>query len=149
MKLRIYLDTSVFSARFDERMPERQAQTCDFWHIADSFVLCTSGLTRQELEKSTHDALRSGLEDLFKTITVHEITEETRALARWYVEVGVFSPLFFPEAMHVAACVLTKQQIFLSWDFKRLVNRRTRFLLNETNASANLPRIDILPPPEL
>jgi hypothetical protein len=31
MKLRIYLDTSVFSARFDERAAERQAETEEFW----------------------------------------------------------------------------------------------------------------------
>ena len=35
MKTKIYLDTSVISALFDERTPERLAMTSDFWSKLD------------------------------------------------------------------------------------------------------------------
>ena len=31
MSIRIYLDTSVVSARVDDRLPERRRATVDFW----------------------------------------------------------------------------------------------------------------------
>ena len=37
MKLRVYIDTSVFSARFDERTPERMAFTKDFFDRITEF----------------------------------------------------------------------------------------------------------------
>ena len=33
--MRLYLDTSVFSAYYDERTPERLRMTRDFWHVLD------------------------------------------------------------------------------------------------------------------
>ncbi len=40
-KLRLYLDTSVFSACYDERTPERQRLTQEFWmKLGDYEVLC-------------------------------------------------------------------------------------------------------------
>jgi hypothetical protein len=31
MRVRLYLDTSVVSARVDDRLPERKRATVDFW----------------------------------------------------------------------------------------------------------------------
>jgi hypothetical protein len=57
MKLKLYLDTSVFSAYFDDRAPDRQAQTVEFWARLAAFDACTSQLAREELE-NTADADR-------------------------------------------------------------------------------------------
>ena len=57
MKLRTYLDTSVFSAYFDERAPDRLLLTRDFWRRTAEFEIATSELTRRELE-ATPDAGR-------------------------------------------------------------------------------------------
>jgi hypothetical protein len=48
MKLRMYFDTSVFSAYDDDQMPDRQHQTEDFWGRLDAFEAATSELAREE-----------------------------------------------------------------------------------------------------
>jgi hypothetical protein len=48
MKLKLYLDTSVFSAYFDDRAPDRQAQTVEFWERLPDFDACTSQLARED-----------------------------------------------------------------------------------------------------
>ena len=53
------------------------------------------------------------------------------------------------DALHVAAAVLTRQDVLLSWNFKHLVNRRRRAQINEENISLGLPTIEIVAPPEI
>ena len=52
MKLKIYLDTSVFSAYFDDRAQDRRAQTVEFWERLAAYEASTSELAREELEKT-------------------------------------------------------------------------------------------------
>lgn len=70
-------------------------------------------------------------------------------MARNYLAAGVFSPAMFNDAVHVAAAVLTRQDILLSWNFKHLVNRRRRAQVNDVNVSRGLPTIEIIAPPEM
>ena len=49
----------------------------------------------------------------------------------------------------MAAAVLTRQDVLLSWNFKHLVNRRRRAQINEENISLGLPTIEIVAPPEI
>lgn len=72
-----------------------------------------------------------------------------RKVAADYVGAGVFSPLSYNDALHVAAAVLTHQDVLLSWNFKHLVNRRRRAQINEINISSGFPTIEIVAPPEL
>jgi hypothetical protein len=55
----------------------------------------------------------------------------------------------FNDALHVAAAVLTRQDVLLSWNFKHLVNRRRRAKVNDVNVSQGLPMIEIVAPPEI
>ncbi len=50
MKLRVYLDTSVFSALYDERTTDRRGQTEEFWGRRGQFDIATSELAVKELE---------------------------------------------------------------------------------------------------
>jgi len=70
-------------------------------------------------------------------------------VADYYVEAGVFTITMRNDALHVAAAVLSRQDILLSWNFRHLVNRTRRAKINETNAFRGLPAIEILAPPEL
>ncbi len=47
MKLRVYLDTSVLSAYFDERTPDRMVETRVFWVRLSEFEVSTSTLVRR------------------------------------------------------------------------------------------------------
>ena len=149
MKLRIYLDTSIFSAYFDDRAPDRRVQTKEFWARIAAFDASTSELTREELEKTPDAARRTKLLKLLESLTLHPVTEEMKRLTQNYVKAGVFTPAMLNDAVHVAAAVLTRQDILLSWNFKHMVNRTRRAKVNEVNVSLGLPSIEIIAPPEI
>lgn len=149
MKLKVYLDASIFSALFDRGRPERMSYTADFWNMSDHFALSTTAATLKELAGSTDGELQQRLPELRDRVKVHPESPEIVDLAKWYIEVGAFMPLFPGNALHLAAAVRTRQDVLLSWDHRNLVNRRTRFMIRVANESANLPAIDILTPPEL
>ena len=149
MKLRIYLDTSVFSAYGDARAAERRALTIEFWQRLQDFEVSTSDVARQELETTPDLHRRKALFSLLDPITVHPVTPEMGALAKIHVERGVFAPTSLNDALHVAAAVLTRQDILVSWNFRHLVNRRRRALINELNVAGDLPTIEIVAPPEV
>jgi predicted nucleic acid-binding protein len=149
MKLRIYLDTSVFSAYYDERSPDRRAQTEEFWERVTAYEASTSELAREELAKTPSANRRRRLVKLLEGLTLHTITADMRKLAEQYVKTGVFTPIMVNDAVHVAAAVLTRQDILVSWNFRHLVNRTRRAKVNEVNVSLGLPTIEIIAPPEL
>jgi hypothetical protein len=62
---------------------------------------------------------------------------------------GVFSAGMADDALHVAIAVVSRCQMIVSWNFKHLVNRRRRALVNESNVLMDYPPIDILAPPEV
>lgn len=149
VKLQIYLDTSVFCAYFDERVPERQAETIGFWKNIGQFEASTSELTRQEMGETPSDALRNNFQSLLAGFTLHIITDEMRELAQRYIRTGVFTPVMYNDALHVAAAVITRTDVLLSWNFKHLVNRRRRVMVNQLNTMKGLPPIEILASPEI
>lgn len=149
MKLRVYLDTSVFSALFDDRVMERKEATVEFWNRKDEFEISTSELARQELDQTNDSALRLKLKKMLEGCAVHPLNQDMRDLAQHYVASGVFTPVMFNDALHVAAAVFTRQDILPSWNFKHLVNRRRRAMINELNVTRGLPMIEIVAPPEI
>jgi len=141
MKLKIYLDTSVFSAYFDERAPDRRAQTVEFWERIVAFDVCTSELAREELEKTPNADRRKRLLGLLDDLLLHPITEEILESSERYVQAGVFTTIMINDAVHVAVAVLTRQDL--------LVNRVRRAKINQVNVSQGLPTIEIIAPPEI
>lgn len=149
MKLHVYLDTSIISAYFDERVKERQTDTRRFWKRVDDFEVSTAEITRQEILQTTDVNLKTKMEGLIEGFSIHSLTEEMQGLAQRYIDAGVSTPVMRNDALHVAAAVLTRQNILLSWNFKHLVNRRRRAMVNDVNISLGLPTIEILSPPEI
>ena len=149
MKLRIYLDTSIFSAYYDDRAPDRRAQTEEFWARITAYEASASELTREELEKTPDAPRRTKLLKLLESVTLHPVTEEMQRLTQEYVKAGVFTPAMLNDAVHVATAVLTRQDILLSWNFKHMVNRTRRAKVNQVNTSLGLPSIEIIAPPEI
>ena len=149
MALRVYLDTSVFSAYFDEAVSDRRTQTEDFWKRRSEFELSTSVVAREELEQTPDPARRLQLITLVDGVTVHPVTDTMRSLAKSYIDSEIFTEVMYNDAVHVAAAVLTRQDVLLSWNFRHLVNRRRRAEINEVNVSQGLPTIDIVAPPEV
>jgi len=102
-----------------------------------------------ELAQTPDPVQRAKLQNLLAGFVIYPVTEEMRELARSYINTGVFTPVMFNDALHVAAAVLTRQDILVSWNFRHLVNRRRRAKVNEVNISLGLPTIEIVAPPEI
>lgn len=149
MRLRIYLDTSVFSAILDARKPERQESTREFWMRLAEFDAATSELARSELGQTPELNLRTQLLELLNPVSLIPITGDMLDAAWRYIQSGAFTRPMYNDAVHVAAAVLTRQDVLVSWNFRHLVNRRRRALINQVNVSSGWPSIEIVAPPEL
>lgn len=149
MKLRVYLDTSVFSAYYDNRLADRKRETELFWEKLNLFEVSTSETGKEELSQTPNAEQRSKLLQLLGPVTIIPITQEMKELAQNYLDAGIFTSTMFNDALHVAAAVMTRQDVLLSWNFKHLVNRRRRAIISQLNISKGLPTIEIVAPPEI
>lgn len=149
MRLRLYLDTSVISAYLDDRFPQRMQETLDFWARLSAFDVSISELTRTEIQDTADAVRRSRMFDLIQGFSVVEVDNEMRGLAGRYLEHRVFPLSARDDALHVAIAVGSRQDILVSWNFRHLVNRRRRAMINEVNIAAGYPVIEIVAPPEM
>ncbi len=149
MKPRIYLDTSVISAYVDDRLPERRRATIDFWDRLPEYEVAISELTLADVRDTEEADRRQKMEDLIQPFEVLVVGDESRRLAQEYLRRGVFSPATIEDALHVAITVVNRRDIPVSWNFRHLVNRCRRALINEANILAGYPTIEVLSPPEL
>ena len=149
MKLRVYLDTSVFSAYYDRRHPDRKTETEQFWKRLTMFEASTSEIAKMEILRTPNIELRSKMLQLFGLVTLLPVTEEMKDLAQNYLDANIFTSTMHNDALHVAAAVMTRHDVLLSWNFKHLVNRQRRALVNQLNISKGLPMIEIMAPPEI
>jgi len=149
MKMKVYLDTSVFSALFDSRNPVRQRETQDLFERLGAFEASTSEVGREELMRTPDATRREQLVALTEKVRLIRLTDDIRELADQYVELGAFTSGMHDDALHVAAAVLSGQDVLLSWNFRHLVNRRRRALVAEVNTLLGLPPVEIIAPPEL
>ncbi len=121
IKLRVYLDTSVFSAHFDDRLMDRKIETEGFWRRKSEFEVSTSDLAKEELDRTPDRELAKRFRSLLRDVEIISITNEMKQLAQDYVEAGIFTQLTFNDALHVAAAVLSRQDVLLS----RLMQNRS------------------------
>lgn len=146
--MKLYLDTSVFSAYYDERTPERMKMTREFWPILEQHEKLCSELTIEELGQA-HSNLRERLLALTQNFTILNVTDGMRELAEVYVEEGVVPSRYLVDVIHIAAAVLGDADILVSWNFRHLVRRSTRLLVNYINTKQGYRAIEILAPPEV
>ncbi|MBI5167484.1 MAG: PIN domain-containing protein, partial [candidate division NC10 bacterium] len=76
----IYLDTSVVGAYFDERMPERQALTREFWKKLKEFDIFISELVLDELRRIRDKKLQRVVLNLVKGFEKLDSTPEVEDL---------------------------------------------------------------------
>lgn len=148
-KLRVYLDTSVISALGDARAPDRQQLTQEFFVRAGEFQLFSSDLARDEVSKTRDERRRGEMLAQLAGLQLLPITNEALELSARYLASRAMPEGAPEDALHVAIAVTARQDVLLSWNFKHLVNRRRRAMLDSVNASLGLPPVSILAPPEL
>jgi predicted nucleic acid-binding protein len=145
---KVYLDTSVISALFDLRAPERQTLTHEFWQTIDSYEVYISETVVEEINDS-QSPLKDNLHKAITNFKVLHITDEVQKLANEYISNGIFPDKYSDDALHVALASVNGINYLLSWNFKHLVKVKTRRLVSLINAVKEYPPVEIITPPEL
>lgn len=108
-----------------------------------------SSLVLDELSAVRKKLLRDKLIGLVSTFNILPATREARDLARKYVQAGVVVETFFVDALHLAVASAHGLDYLVSWNFRHIVNVRTRSLVNAVNVNNGLRPLEIVAPPEL
>ena len=77
------------------------------------------------------------------------ITREAGDLADDYVRHGAVPDTYPADAMHIAIASLNGIDYLLSWNFRHLVRRRTRDVVDMVNTMRGMRHISIATPAEL
>ena len=147
---RVYLDTTVPSAYYDDRAPDRQRLTQEFWQgrrLEMDAVIST--ITLLEIRNTPNEDKRQKMEALVRNLTVLSFSNEADNLAQEYVRRGVFPKKYTSDANHVAIAVVHGIGYLASWNFRHLVKVNTRREVNLVNALEGYNPIEIVAPPEL
>ena len=148
MKSSVYLDTSVISALFDTRTPERMSMTKMMWERLDDYNAVISKTVLDELENAAMP-LREKMLEIVSGFHVLSVSENAKTLAKSYIEQGIFPEKYFSDALHVAIASINQIGILLSWNFTHLVKMKTRRMVALINAVENYMPVEIIAPPEL
>lgn len=148
-KVKVYLDTSVISALFDERNPERKSLTEDFFNQIADFEPYISEITRAEIERTPDKELGNKMKEVVLQFTVLSLTDEVEWLAKEYIRYGAVPDSYPEDAYHIAVTVINEIDFLLSWNFKHLVRRRTRDIVKMVNTISGVRQIEIMTPIEI
>jgi hypothetical protein len=150
IKPKIYLDTTVPSAYFDERSPERQALTAAFWEERmPLFFPHVSQVVIREVDRTPDPDHRQRMLQLLEPIDELGFEPFAARLAEEYMRNRIFPARSFNDARHVAVAVTNRIGYRISWNFRHLVKIATRREVNLINSRLGLSPIEILAPPEL
>jgi predicted nucleic acid-binding protein len=148
-KTRVYLDTSVISALFDERNPERKSLTELFFEETEKFEIYISEITTVEIARTPDLDLQNKMRKMIATFSMLTVTDDVEWLAKEYVHYGAVPGNYLEDALHIAIAVLNDLDYLLSWNFKHIVRIKTKTVVRMVNTLNNLRQIEILTPAEL
>ncbi len=145
----MYLDTSVISALFDDRNPERQALTEEFFSRIDIYDVYISELTIAEIESTPDQSLKNKMKQIIKDFSVLEINESVEELAKECVNYGAIPESYQEDAYHIAVATLNEMDYLISWNFRHIVRRITKDIVRMISTLRNLKQVEITTPGEL
>ena len=100
MVQQVYLDTSVISALFDERNPERKSLTESFFEAENDFDVFISEITRAEVERTPDSELRSKMRTMLAQFGQLPLTDDVEWLAGEYIHHGAVPASYTEDAYH-------------------------------------------------
>jgi len=130
---RLYLDTSVPNAYFDEKNLYRQEITRQFWSKLKEYDILISDLVIKDIEATGYEELRKKLIKLVKDFELLPTkNDEVRLLAERYVSEGIIPVKHIEDAVHIAVTTVNSLDILVSWNFEHIV-KLYWFSVNWTN----------------
>ena len=148
-KLRVCLDSSVISALFDDRNPERRLLTESFFRSIGEFDVYVSEFVVAEIARTPDAVLRDKMLQSIAGFTLLGTAEEATELATKYLRYEAVPESYPDDANHIAVAVIEEMDFLLSWNFTHLVRRKTRDVVKMVNTLNGLNQIEIITPAEL
>jgi predicted nucleic acid-binding protein len=150
--MRLYLDTSVIGAMSDEEMPERIRITRA---LLDSIVEgkhtgIISNIVLEEIDRC-HEELKKKLVSEIQAVPVLIISENEYSadLLETYEKEGFIRKGARLDLRHLAVATVSGVDAVVSWNFRDIVNIRTRRAVHAVNLRLGYPLIEIVSPEEV
>jgi len=126
-KLRIYVETTVWSFALADDAPDYRADTEEFLDRCRRRVFAPfiSALVAEEISRAA-SPLRERLDKLVTEVrpTLFTLSERALALADAFLAAGVVPPSKPEDAGHVAAAFDRRLDVLVSWNFHHIANVR-------------------------
>ena len=81
-------------------------------------------------------------------ISALSVTDDVSILANEYIEYGAMSTNYYEDAFHIATAVAHQIPVLLSGNFRHMVRRKTRDVVNMVNTKRGFLHIEIVTPGE-
>ena len=152
-KLKLYLDTSVWSFFFADDAPEKRDVTKDFFDLVrrGQYEVFISEVVVKEISDAP-ESKRAQLGELIKTCPVIEleITEEADELAKGYMARGIVPQKKEDDALHVAIATVAEMDALVTWNFQHLANlRKTELFHSVSLEKGYLKKLEMITPMEV
>lgn len=138
-KLRVYVETSVWSHVFHDDTPDFQRATVEFLEQAKERVVVPY-ISTLVLDEVARADTRRREEILGELAAVRPIllrrSQQAEDLAGQYVKAGVLPRTDEVDALHVAIATVSEMDVLASWNQRHLANIRRRDLFNSVNRVA-------------
>jgi predicted nucleic acid-binding protein len=146
----IYLDTTLPSAYFDNREPEKMKNAQVVWKIiVDKYEVYISEITVAEINATTNSLRRNQMIKLVKDFPIFSITREIEFLAKGYIEQKIIPVKYTEDALHVACASIHKVDFFLTWNCTHIASAHKRKAIRFYNLSVGIFYPEIILPEEL
>ncbi len=150
--MRLYLDTSVLGALTDREDPRRVEITRRLFRAVTQgrHAGVISNVVQEELELAPTELQQEILHEI-RLIEFELVVEDaaSRRLFTEYVATRVVPFRFRNDLRHVAVATAAMVDALVSWNFRHLVNVRTRRAIHAVNLRLGQPLIEIVSPEEV
>ena len=150
--MRLYLDTSVFGALFDREIPRRIEMTR---LLLDSIIKgkntgMISNVVLEEIQRAPGDLKEKILEEVRKVpLEIISEDEASADLLEIYEKGSFIRRTARLDLRHLAVSVINGADAVVSWNFRDIVNVRTRRAVHSINLRLGLSLIEIVSPEEV
>ena len=111
--------------------------------------MVVSELTLAEIAATSSEALRREMAEVADRCDTIAVGADADRLASQYIEAGAVSEAFSADAYHIAIAVVCGADMIVSWNFRHIVRRKTRDVVNLVNTMHGHAHVEIVAPGEL